>query len=196
MELLRRHDRPARRHLDLRRPRHDRRRRARRRRPRLPADRADADLFSAQDQNIVVGALLLASVIVPNAARPVPRARARGCAARRRADTRPRSQAAGVSRGRADARRHLRDRPGRLLAAVRGPARAARGLPARDRGAPRGAWAPRSSRPASSTRRRRARRPATTLAAGARRPRAALHRDLRDVLAGAARGAGRSVRRS
>jgi rhamnose transport system permease protein len=36
-----------------------------------------ADLMPAQDQNIVVGALLLASVIVPNAAEMVRRARAR-----------------------------------------------------------------------------------------------------------------------
>jgi rhamnose transport system permease protein len=44
-----------------------------------------ADLVPAQDQNIVVGALLLASVIVPNAADMVRRARARlhSCEARR-----------------------------------------------------------------------------------------------------------------
>jgi hypothetical protein len=46
-----------------------------------------ADLIPAQDQNIVVGALLLASVIVPNGAELYRRARTRlaSAAARRRA---------------------------------------------------------------------------------------------------------------
>ena len=55
-----------------------------------------ADLVPAQDQNIVVGGLLLASVIVPNAARPLParRARLRSAGARRHAAAAAQAEAA------------------------------------------------------------------------------------------------------
>ena len=83
------------------------------------------------------------------------RARLRSAAARQA----PRPRRRGRPRDESRASRRLRDRPRRVLAAVRGPARAARGLPARDRGAARASSAPRSSRPGSSTRpRARARR--------------------------------------
>ena len=96
-----------------------------------------ADLIPAQDQNIVVGILLLASVIVPNARRHVP-ARARPAAERRGPTPAPAAQARRpVSRGDCAARRRLRHRARRVLAAVRGPARAARRLPAGPRGAAR-----------------------------------------------------------
>ena len=93
-------------------------------------------LVSAQDQNIVVGGLLILSVIVPSAGDLYRRGRVRlrSALARRRARRRPPRRPHDTPRD-----RRLRDRARGLLAAVRGAARAARGLPARARGEARGA---------------------------------------------------------
>ena len=97
----------------------------------------------------------------------------RACAATHRA---------GLDGGRVKpARRCLRDRPGGLLAAVRGAARAARGLPAPGSRSGSRRSAPRSSPPVSSTRREAAREAGERFAAGARRARHALHGHVRDV---------------
>jgi len=107
------------------------------------------DLVPAQDQNIVVGGLLLASVIVPNARDMYGRARTRLRSREARRQPRGRGACGGAVKG-----RHLRDRPGSLLAAVRGAARPAQGVPAWDRGTARRASAPKLCLQASSTLRR------------------------------------------
>ncbi len=165
---------------------------ARRRARRLPCSAAlqtalTADLVPAQDQNIVVGALLVASVIVPNGGDLYrPRAR-RVCAAPGRA-----ARAAAAPGGERSERASaifgiglaaywpqfdgLRERLEGYQRGHRGRASRALGAEVVSAGlvdTPQGA-----------------REAGELLAARARRPRAALHRDLRDLVAGAAGRAG------
>ena len=146
-----------------------------------------ADLIPAQDQNIVVGGLLLASVIVPNAAEIYRRARAR-----------LRSAELAATPPRAGGGRERRRRPASASSASASPrtGRSSRGCAngsratGRTRGAARELGAdvvsaglvdtPEGARRGRRVARRRARR------AGA-----PLHGDLRHVVAGAPGGAGR-----
>ena len=119
-----------------------------------------ADLMPAQDQNIVVGGSPPRERHRPERGRDLPAGPHAAAQLRRLAGTAPQRR-----RRRDRESRHLRDRPRRVLAAVRGPARAAGGLSARDRGASRGAGRGGRSPPASSTPPQAARQAGETLAA-------------------------------